>query len=457
MKRFIVPTMVAVAAVTAAPYVIAGNNDALRPTEGYHPMRSLAPLVQAVEPAVVAIEVEGRAQKTSMPMGLEEFFGAPHGGRGIAPPVRGEGSGVIVSADGRVLTNHHVIDGAETIRARFSNGGVVDLELVGSDPTIDIALLQLPEGNWPYVELGTSADVEVGDWVVAAGNPLGLGNTVTAGIISGKGRALGMAAYDDFLQTDAAINAGNSGGPLFDLDGDVIGINTAIIQGANTVGFAVPVDMVREAIPDLEAHGHVTRGFIGVRHRPVTPDIAQAMGLSEASGALVAEVVQGTPAADAGVVPGDIITEVDDTTVADPDALIRAIGSRKPGERVKLSLLRDGRSVDVRVTLAAKPGAAEVATATEDAPHTAALGLQAGSLTAELSHQLGARSGVVVTAVGSGTAAAGHLEAGDVIVAVNRRAVRSPDELEYALSVSGSTVILLVQRGNSQRLEAIRR
>ncbi len=263
----------------------------------YDPSRSLAPLVDAVGPAVVAIEIEGTRSGPRIPPGMERLFGAPG-----PQHVQGEGSGVIISGDGLVLTNHHVIADADTVGVRLASGDLVTATILGSDPSIDVAVLRL-EGDgtdWPFLTLGDSDQVRVGDRVVAGGNPLGLGNTFTAGIISAKGRALGMAAYDDFIQTDAAINQGNSGGPLLDLDGQVIGINTAIIQGANTIGFAVPTALIRPILPDLVATGRVARGYIGVRHQPVTEELADALGLDEATGALIAEVVVGTPAVRAG-------------------------------------------------------------------------------------------------------------------------------------------------------------
>jgi serine protease Do len=323
-----------------------------------NPTRSFAPLVRVVEPAVVAIEVQGvipGADLSQVPPMLREFFGSdprlrqPH-------VLHGEGSGVIISHDGLLLTNHHVIRSAEKIRARFADGRVVDVKLLGSDPSIDIALLQLPkQQSWPYVEIGISSEAQVGDWVVAVGNPLGLGHTVTAGIISGKGRALGHNVYDDFIQTDAAINQGNSGGPLFNLQGQVIGINTAIIQGANTVGFAIPIDMVKNALGDLQTSGRVARGFLGIRTRHLTEELAGMLHAKDVKGVLVAQVYDTTPAMKAGLRAGDIITHVDRKAVSTPADLVRNIGTHRPGESVEITLRRGAQEKNLRLRLSERP------------------------------------------------------------------------------------------------------
>ena len=323
-----------------------------------NPMRSFAPLVSVVEPAVVAIEVQGvapGADLSQLPPMFHDFFGSdprmsqPH-------VVHGEGSGVIISQDGLLLTNHHVIRSAQKIRARFSDGRTVDAKLLGSDPSIDIALLQLPkQERWPYVEIGLSSGAQVGDWVVAVGSPLGLGHTVTAGIISGKGRALGHNVYDDFIQTDAAINQGNSGGPLFNLQGQVIGINTAMFQGANTIGFAIPIDMVKNALGDLQTSGRVSRGFLGIRPRLLTEELAGMLHASGVQGVLVAHVYEKTPAMKAGIEAGDIITHVDQAAVATPEQLIRTIGTHRPGESVEITLRRRAQSKNLKLLLSERP------------------------------------------------------------------------------------------------------
>jgi serine protease Do len=310
----------------------------------YDPSRSFAPLVEAVSPAVVAIEV----QKPDAEAALFQ----------VERIKLGEGSGFLVSAEGLVLTNHHVVTGVTRLAVRMSDGRVIPATVVGADASIDVALLRLEDaGPWPYVVLGTSADVRVGDWVLALGNPLRLGTTVTAGIVSGKGRVLNHDRYyrsDDFLQTDAAINPGNSGGPLFDLNGMVIGMNSQIIAGANTTGFAISADLLREALPDLIERGHVARGFLGVHARELEPAEIVEHSLAD-GGAWIRVLIADSPAAAAGLEEGDIVLAVEGETVSDPDDLIAAVGSRRPGETVKLTVLRAGERRTIKLTLGEKP------------------------------------------------------------------------------------------------------
>lgn len=424
----------------------------------YDPTRSLAPLVEAVGDAVVAIEIEGtRPVAANLPPGFERFFGMPPDAQ---RRVEGEGSGVVIGQDGLVLTNHHVIAEADNVQVRFGDGELVDATLIGSDPSIDIALLRLPtDRDWPYLPLADSQDVRVGDWVVAAGNPLGLGNTFTQGIVSGKGRALGMAAYDSFLQTDAAINQGNSGGPLLNLDGEVIGINTAIIQGANTVGFAVPTALILPVLEDLETTGRVARGFIGVRHQPVTEELAAAMGLPTKQGALIAEVVDDMPADKAGLRQGDVITHVDGEEIVGATGLAKAIGSRRPGDRVEVQVLREGRSQDLQLTLTEMPGTPDPrpAQSQEEPAAASALGLGVRELDARMAQDLGLSGGLLIERVDRGSVADGQLQPGDVIVEVNQRPIRGVRSLERALTSGGEHVLFVVVRGEAQQFVAIER
>lgn len=384
----------------------------------YDPSHSLAPLVQAVEPAVVAIEVEGSASA----MGMHPLLG---------PLSRhGEGSGFIVSPDGLVLTNHHVIDGADTIQATLTDGTTVAATVVGSDPRLDVALLQLPQDrSWPHVELGSSAELQVGDWVLAAGNPLGLGRTFTVGIVSGKGRMLGHDWFDDFIQTDAAINQGNSGGPLFDLDGRVVGMNTAIIQGANTVAFAIPSDLIRDTLDDLSSLGHVSRGYLGVLHGPLSGEVANHCGVTDLErGALVRGVIEDTPAAEAGLEPCDVIVGVGDDAVEDAGDLVRAVGLRDPGDEVEIRYLRDGRERELTVSLAERPeGRAD-------------LGLSVIPI----------GDGVEVQAIRPDSPLARILEPGDVIQQAGDQRVRDADDLTGA--VQDGARVLTVRRGKAVRL-----
>lgn len=310
----------------------------------YDPARSFAPLVEAVAPAVVAIEVRSLDPEAAL------FH--------VERERRGEGSGFLVAPDGLVLTNHHVVENTTQLSVRMIDGRVIPAEVIGADASIDIALLRLADpGPWPYVTLGSSAELRVGDRVLALGNPLRLGTTVTAGIVSGKGRVLNHDRYyrsDDFIQTDAAINPGNSGGPLFDLDGRVVGMNSQIIAGANTTGFAISSDLLADALPDLLARGRVVRGFLGVHARDLEPGEILAHELAD-GGAWVRTVLDDTPAARAGLKVGDIVLAVDGVTVTDGDDLIAAVGGRRPGTELTLRVLRNERTREVRIVLDEKP------------------------------------------------------------------------------------------------------
>jgi len=432
----------------------------------FNPAASLAPLVKAVEPAVVAIEVEGLRSGPGMgelPPGFRDFFGPFLQEMDPGPRmVRGEGSGFVISPDGLLVTNHHVVDGASTVRARFAGGELVEATLIGSDPRTDLALLQLPaDRTWAYVELGDSEALQVGDWVVAIGNPLGLGITVTAGIISGKGRNLGSNPYDEFIQTDAAINQGNSGGPLFDLSGRVVGVNSAIIKYANTVGFSIPSDLVRRVIADLREGGVVRRGFIGVGLQDPDPDLARALGLDKARGALVTFVQPDTPAERAGLRSGDVLTAVEGAAVADSASLIRLIGRHKPGEKVRVDVWRDGRARTMRLELAARPDEAASAPPAgrpappvrEPAPTTVDLGFRVRPAVAADTDS----SAVEVTWVDPAGPARGRLVPGDRILSVHRQPVSSPAELAEAIRAGGDPVLLEVIRAGGRRYVAIKR
>ena len=428
-----------VAATTAeveatAPIAVPAPDE--RPT--YAPTRSFAPLVEAVSPAVLAIAVEGTVAAADQP----DMSQVPPMFRRFMDPSQqgpqqehGEGSGFIVSADGIVLTNNHVIEHADSIVAKFADGRTVKAKVIGADPELDIAMLKLDgDGPWPFVALGDSTDVKVGDWVLAVGNPLGLGTSVTAGIISGKGRVLGHDVYDDFLQTDAAINPGNSGGPLFDLDGKVIGINTAIINGANTVGFSIPIDMVARVMDDLESKGHVARGFIGVRPGATDGD----------HGAEIAEIYDDTPAAKAGLQAGDVVTKVDDHAVNDPAELVRTIGTRDPGDKVVLEVQRKGKTLAIPVELAERP--ADNAMPAEPSSDIARMGVKFEALTSDEAAQVGVQYGVRVAEVTVDAPAAGFLRAGDIVVEVNNWPVASPDQIADLVRRSKGAVQMLVIR-----------
>ena len=321
------------AAATAPSPTVVANAQALG-----LPAPSLAPLVKRLSPAVVSIDVEQSPQS----------LGGGLFGRSIPPghpALQGQGSGFVISADGAILTNHHVVKDAAKVSVSFAGGETFPAKVVGWDERTDVALLDIEGDAHPFLEFADSDSIEVGDWVLAIGNPYGLGHTVTAGIVSGKGRSLGAGPYDDFLQTDAAINPGNSGGPLFDLEGRVVGVNTAILNSANGIGFAIPSNMVTDMLGQLQTEGRVARGWMGV-----------SLGDAEDThGAYVAEVFANTPAGKAGLKVGDLVTQLNGVEVLDSRSLVLAVGQLPPGEVVRLGVLRDGKPQELSVTLAERP------------------------------------------------------------------------------------------------------
>jgi serine protease Do len=322
---------------------------------------SFAPLVKKEMPAVVNISTRQvvRVQQQS-PFGdpqMDEFFYRFFGG---AAPRREQvrqslGSGFIISEDGYILTNNHVVDKARDIKVSLSDGRVLEAKLIGKSPDIDIALIKVEATGLPVAVLGDSGPLEVGDWVVAIGNPFGLSHTVTAGIVSAKGRVIGIGPYDDLIQTDAAINPGNSGGPLFNIKGEVVGINTVIIASGQNLGFAIPISMVREILPSMREKGRPDMGWLGVSAQAVTPDIAAALGLQEQAGAIVSQVTKGGPADKAGLKRGDVITELDGKKILDPSELPRMVAFGHIGKTVTMSVIRQGKPVNIQAVIEPAP------------------------------------------------------------------------------------------------------
>jgi serine protease Do len=371
------------------------------------------------------------------------------------------GSGVIVNPDGYILTNNHVVSGASDIEVFTQDKKKFRAKLIGTDPRTDVAVLKVDATRLPSLTLGDSSNLRVGDVVFAIGDPFGVGETATMGIVSATGRGLGGAIehYEDFIQTDAAINPGNSGGALLDLHGDLIGINTAIVTGGSGgnqgVGFAIPINMARNVMEQIVDHGKVVRGHLGVAIQSVDADMAKAFGLSQGGGALVADVTPGSPAAKAGIERGDIILELNGRPVNEPDDLSLHIAQTAPGTTVHLRISRNGQTRDVNVTLD------ELSETTSASPSgesgAAALrGVQVQNVTPAIAGDLGistSTSGVVVTSVDpSGAAAAAGLEQGDVIQEVNRKPVRNVAEYDQALAgIHGQSILLLVTRGQATR------
>ncbi len=363
------------------------------------------------------------------------------------------GSGFVLDNSGLIVTNNHVIEDADEIIVKLADGKEFRAEVVGTDPLTDLALLKIdPEDENLYpLTLGDSNKAKVGDWVVAVGNPFGLEWTVTAGIISAKGRVLGEGPYDNFMQTDASINPGNSGGPLVDLDGKVIGINTAIIPSGQGLGFAIPVNMLKDLLPKLK-EGKVERGWLGVSLQPMDEKLAKAFGLDEPTGALVADVIEGDPADQAGIKAGDIVLEVDGNKISDERDLVNYIGSKSPGETVKLKLLRNGKEITLDVKLGKRETKEIVSKELKSDSN-----ITVSELSGDEKKALGIESGVKVINIDQmSNAYEAGLRPGDVIVWINRKQVTNPDDFYniYKNLKPGETVALKVVSKQGSRFIA---
>jgi serine protease Do len=419
-------------------------------------------LAEAVRNGVVNIQVMKKAKHAR----FEKFGGNPFGDffgpfEGNQPDRKqqGVGSGFIMSKEGYILTNNHVVEGADQIKVKLAGGKEFEGKVVGRDPKTDLALVKI-EGNADLqpLKLGNSDDLKVGNWVVAVGSPFGLEQTVTAGIVSAKGRVIGSGPYDNFIQTDASINPGNSGGPLINLQGEVVGINTAIIASGQGIGFAIPINMAKEVAPQLQKRGHVTRGLLGVAIQDVTPELAKSLGLKESKGALVSQVVPGGPADKAEIEQGDVIVSFDGRMVDDSKDLPRIVASTTVGKTVTVKLLRNGKEVERQ----AKVGEMEEenTSETEKSPVHPALGVTVQNLTPQVARELGLKksAGVVVTGVEPGSPAAEALiQAGDVIQAVNRKPVKNVDDFVKIVEKAkgDGSLLLLVQRGQNTLFAAV--
>jgi len=446
---------------------------------------TFADLVERVKPAVVNISTTQKvAQRPPMmpfqlPPGspyeelFRKFFEEQQGEGNMPPPgdAHALGSGFIVDPAGYVVTNHHVVGEADEITVVLNDGTRLPATIKGRDPKTDLALLKVETATpLPFVKFGDSSKTRVGDWVLAVGNPFGLGGSVTAGIISANGRDIQSGPYDDYLQIDASINRGNSGGPTFNLAGEVIGINTAIFSpngGSVGIGFAIPSSLARDVIAQLRDSGSVQRGWLGVSIQGMTPELAAGLGLGKAEGALVSEVFPETPAANAGVRQGDVIVAYNGEAIKEARELPRLVAVTKAGQSAKLTVLRGGREVPLDLTIAKMPDeqpklAADQPSA-QPAPVADKLGLALAQLTPDRRTKLGLDGdvrGVVVENVQQGSEAARKgLRPGDVIVAVNQDPVTSPaevaDRVAKAKSGDRKSVVLLVNRNGDQRFLAL--
>ncbi len=436
-------------------------------------MPSFAPLIARVKPAVVSIKVKivnaaaGEndlpGQMEGLPPEIQRFFREFGGRSGVfprVPPQRmiGEGSGFFISPDGYIVTNRHVVQNAKTVTVTTDAGKTLEAKVVGTDPKTDLALVKVnQQGDYPFVTLAKQMP-RVGDWVVAIGNPFGLGGTVTAGIISAEGRDIGDGPYDRFLQIDAPINKGNSGGPTFNLKGEVVGVNTAIYSpsgGSVGVGFAIPSTTVDSVVDALEHGGVVKRGYLGVEIQAVNQEMAESIGLKNASGAIVDQVNPGTPAAEAGLKPGDVITKVNGEPVKDASELTIRIGSLKPGDKVQLTYLRNGADKTVDVKLASQTNE-KVAEADQNASGRL-LGVELAP--AKQVSGAGDKGVVIVNVDPNGAAADKGLAEGDVILEVAGKPVSDPAQVKSDIAAARQdgkkAVLMRVHTASGDRFVAI--
>ena len=429
-------------------------------------------LAEKVRPGVVNIQVVKKIKNVDF--GFPNHFGNPFGDKNPFgdffgpfsegnPPrgfeQRGIGSGFVMNREGYILTNNHVVENADQIKVKLANGTEYDGKLIGGDSKTDLALVKVPgSSDLQPLNLGNSDVIKVGSWVVAVGSPFGLEQTVTAGIVSAKGRVIGSGPYDNFIQTDASINPGNSGGPLINMKGEVVGVNTAIIASGQGIGFAIPINMVKEIAPQLQEKGHVTRGWLGVSIQEVTPELAKSFGLKEKKGALVAQVVPGSPAEKAGIEQGDLITGFDGKEIAESKDLPRIVASTPVGKTVTIKLSRNGKVMDQQVKVGEMEEKAEVSKAPSS---NKSLGITVQNLTPEIAKGLGLKkeTGVVVTGVQPGSPAAdAGIQTGDVIREVNRKPVKDLDDFIQKIEKAKDqdNVLLLLQRGQSSLFAAVK-
>jgi serine protease Do len=456
------------------------NNDV---SKVVHPI-GFADIVERVRPSVISVKVRIRdkasASDDDLPFQpgspMERFFRRFGGPDGMPPGLRGrrghgvvtgQGSGFFISADGYAVTNNHVVDDADKVEVTTDEGKTYTAKVIGTDPRTDLALIKVEGGsNFPFAKLSDDK-ARIGDWVLAVGNPFGLGGTVTAGIVSASGRDIGNGPYDDFIQIDAPVNKGNSGGPAFNMKGDVIGVNTAIYSpsgGSVGIAFSIPANTVKNVVAQLKDKGSVSRGWIGVQIQPVTADIADSLGLKKAEGALVAEPQSDSPAAKAGIESGDVITAVNGAPVKDARELARTIGSLAPGTSIKLTILHKGADKVVNLTLGTLPNTVEAKADMFGGDHEFSRGSDVpklGMTVAPATSVAGAgTAGVVVVDVDPKSAAADRgFKEGDVILEVGGKSVSNSADVREAIKAARAdnknSVLLRVRTGNTARFVAV--
>jgi len=436
---------------------------------------SFAPVVKRVAASVVKITTSTKARQTSSaeapwldnPM-LRRFFGEEaqrSGRRGLrTPPQQGVGSGVVVTKDGYILTNNHVVDGADEVKVTLQDGRELSAKVIGKDPKSDVAVVKVDTADLPFIDVADSDQIEVGDLVLAVGNPFGIGQTVTMGIVSATGRAHMGLDYEDFIQTDAAINPGNSGGALVDADGRLIGINTAILSrsgGNQGIGFAIPTNLARDVMENLVKDGKVTRGYLGVMIQDITPALAKEFKLKDSKGALVGDVVPNGPAQRAGLKSGDIVVEFNGKAVEDARHLKLAVARLKPGAKASTRVLRDGSSKSLEVTVREMPGSGQVAKAETNADDSEALkGVAVGDLDEKSREQFKVpdhiKGAVVLDVAGDSAASEAGLKAGDIIVEINKQPVKgAEDAVRLTENPKDKTTLLRVWSDGGSRFVVV--
>lgn len=419
-------------------------------------------LVKEVSPCVVNISttmvVKGPDAQDRFMGPFREFFGEDFFEKffGDVPQrefkQRSLGSGFIIDKEGHILTNNHVVEKASAIKVRLKDGKEYDAKVIGRDPKTDIAVIKITAKNeLPVVPLGDSESLEVGEWVLAVGNPFGLEHTVTAGIVSAKGRVIGQGPYDDFIQTDASINPGNSGGPLFNLKGEVVGINTAIVSGGTGIGFAIPINVAKSLLPQLKSKGRVVRGWLGVVIQKVTPELAKTFGLKESEGALVSDVVDDSPASKADIHRGDVIVSFDGHAIKEMEQLPKLVAATEVGKKVRIGLIRDGKSINVEVVVAELKEEKREAKATPETEKN--YGLVVQNITPEIAKHLNLkdRRGVIVTDIQPGSPGENaDLRAGDIIAEINKKPVRNVADFKELMKTASlkDGIVMLVKREN---------
>jgi serine protease Do len=434
--------------------------------------KAFADVAREASPAVVFIQVEKTVQQPNIqffsPFGddfFRRFFGtpSPEGPNQFQEPpqkqqVVGQGSGFIISKDGYIMTNNHVVGDADKVTVKLLDGREFTAKTIGTDPRSDVAVIKIDDKNLPMLALGDSDTIEVGEWVVAIGNPFGLSHTLTVGVVSAKGRSsVGIADYENFIQTDAAINPGNSGGPLVNLDGKVIGMNTAIFSssgGYMGIGFAIPINMAKDIMDQLIQTGSVTRGYLGIVIQNLTPDLAKSFGLEDHKGVLIAEVSEDSPAEKAGLKQGDVIVEFSGKPVDEAGSFRNRVALKTPGSKEGITVLRDGNRKTFLITIGKLP---EEESASAAQPHSMdKLGFSVQTLTPDLAQQFGIqdKKGVVVTSVTPGSVAAmAGINPGTVILEVNRKRVNNTGEFKRAVALTpeNGAVLLLIKDGRYTR------